>query len=146
MLLMALLHFSSYVLLREPSMTSKSIISLHTNTVSHKMSLSRFHTFDNCSSIVKLRKESFAYNLSTENAAAKNWGTLDLSSPKAREHLRGRIIIDRGSDNQTSDINASLHVRSNSELDVEHVIFQVSNSSLQLEYTHRDASDLHWLF
>jgi hypothetical protein len=80
------------------------------------------------------KEEHFELNLSSEGP--KKWQLLDSTNPAAMNKLRGRrqIHVEMGIRSQPSDVWVYVHSRSSYAIDLENLVIQSSNFTLNVEY------------
>jgi hypothetical protein len=94
--------------------------------------------FEQCSTVTASTTRHFSYNLTDEVATKQQWHFIDSSSCELNQKFQGKVTVNRGDLMQTSDIEVRIVLNASNRTNLEHVVFQSSNSTLELEYVAAD--------
>jgi hypothetical protein len=88
--------------------------------------------FEQCARYTTIETRYFGFNVSTKHS--NQWQLLDSANAETRKHLRGRIIVQPGTEFQHSDIEVKAVLSSNDEADLNRLVLRDSDFALGIEY------------
>jgi hypothetical protein len=95
---------------------------------------------EKCPSTSIVTWNDFAFNISTNGS--RQWQFFDSTDAKIRENFRGRIVVERGTEDQSSDIQIHMSVGSSYKDGPENLNLHSLESALLMEYTVGNHADV----